>query len=540
MQKEEVTFDITKNKGREKAMYRKVFLCGLVVSLILAFLSGPCSSKGFHLGIISAVKEKIGELKEKTQEQTAEVTHYESTTAAGGIAQFTLENGETASVKAIDQRTGDPLSGIDAYLITNGVDGAYLLVDPGGEHAPRIVNAVSPAPASSEWIGLIREVCLAVYGRFTGDHPAELTVDRIPPGLNPYLVDTFFNWWRDSTFGEINFDLNEWISDFVVDKAVDFLLDISTPIGWAVGAWEIIQTIQYQYWATYYYNLNYEPSDECEIWHGKPNIFGYGFTAVVLVLPKDPPDPCTQTGSISGKVTDARTGEGLANVELALFPSTLDTWSQLNGSYLFSNVPVISNMQPPYYTITATKVGYDRNSVSDIQVYANTVTSNVNITLNPIVGPGGGEYRIVLTWGANPQDLDSHLWTPSIGGSTYHLYWITEDDYDDLSLPPYADLDLDVIISYGPETTTIGTVYSGTYTYAVHHYSGSGTLTTSEAAVKIYDEVGLIDSFAVPTTGSGVWWRVFTLDGSTGQITAINTITNDPPIAYTLIPSRSK
>ncbi len=136
------------------------------------------------------------------------------------------------------------------------------------------------------------------------------------------------------------------------------------------------------------------------------------------------------------------------------------------------------------------------------------------------------ELKIVLTWGQNPRDLDSHLWTPEVEGNTYHVcYW---QKYHDLTNPPYVMLDLDDTRSYGPETIWFERVYPGTYTYAVHHYSGIGELTTSNATVNVIDRYGVVATFYVPTTGSGRWWTVFEMSGATGEITPINTIGGSP------------
>ena len=39
----------------------------------------------------------------------------------------------------------------------------------------------------------------------------------------------------------------------------------------------------------------------------------------------------------------------------------------------------------------------------------------------------------------------------------------------------------------------------------------------------MYDSDGLNREFT-PPSGGGNWWRVFTLDGSTGNITPVNTL----------------
>ena len=131
------------------------------------------------------------------------------------------------------------------------------------------------------------------------------------------------------------------------------------------------------------------------------------------------------------------------------------------------------------------------------------------------------ELKIVLTWGETPLDLDSHLYTPLIDGLSYHIYYL---DKGTLSEVPYACLDIDDMSSYGPETIWIETFYPGTYIYKVYNFSGTESLTTSSASVSVIDRDGVIATFDVPTTGTGLWWTVFEIDGATMAITPINTI----------------
>ncbi|MFZ1398250.1 MAG: hypothetical protein WAS33_15200, partial [Candidatus Promineifilaceae bacterium] len=83
--------------------------------------------------------------------------------------------------------------------------------------------------------------------------------------------------------------------------------------------------------------------------------------------------------------------------------------------------------------------------------------------------------------------------------------------------------------SFGPETITIPQRVDGTYSYAVYDYDRTGQLPTSEAVVRVYDDTGLIETFPVPTTGTGTWWHVFDIDGATGAITPVNTLLNSAP-----------
>lgn len=134
-----------------------------------------------------------------------------------------------------------------------------------------------------------------------------------------------------------------------------------------------------------------------------------------------------------------------------------------------------------------------------------------------------------LTWGANPADLDSHLWIPSSG--PYHVYFANRGSGTAF---PMAFLDTDDVTSYGPETIAITQVYPGWYQYAVYHYSGSGSLNTSSAQVVVYWNGSPIRTFNVPTTGTGYWWYVFDFNGSTGEIATRNYITSTYPGLYKL------
>ncbi len=141
--------------------------------------------------------------------------------------------------------------------------------------------------------------------------------------------------------------------------------------------------------------------------------------------------------------------------------------------------------------------------------------------------------QFTLSWGENPRDLDSHLWTPSIISSAYHVYFV---DHGNSTSAPFADLDVDDQYSYGPEHITIYQSFPGTYTYSVYHWAGTGTLATSGASVSLLKPNGSVETFNVPTDTTGVgsnwWWNVCTIDGTTGEITPINTLTANPPIDF--------
>src|SRR5665811_1036008 len=128
------------------------------------------------------------------------------------------------------------------------------------------------------------------------------------------------------------------------------------------------------------------------------------------------------------------------------------------------------------------------------------------------------QYRIVLTWGAAPSDLDSHLWLPE--ATPYHVYYANQGT---TTAFPWAELDRDDTSSYGPETITLANVLAGTYSYAVYNYSGGSPLTSSGAVVELYRGSELLRSYSVPGGSDERWWQVFYL-ASDGTITDVNAL----------------
>lgn len=127
--------------------------------------------------------------------------------------------------------------------------------------------------------------------------------------------------------------------------------------------------------------------------------------------------------------------------------------------------------------------------------------------------------RIVLTWGAYPTDLDSHLWY-----SDQHIYWKDK-------VGVQANLDVDDRDGYGPETITINERKFGTdYYYSVHDYinresTHSEALSRSGATVFVYIGQSLVKTYYVPKNKIGNLWTVFKITGD-GEIEDINSFVN--------------
>lgn len=126
--------------------------------------------------------------------------------------------------------------------------------------------------------------------------------------------------------------------------------------------------------------------------------------------------------------------------------------------------------------------------------------------------------RIVLSWGRTPSDLDAHL---AYGSN--HIFWSNK-------LGSNANLDVDDVDSYGPETITINQRNNGQeYVFAVHDYSDlNDPLTTrlsySQAKVFVYIGESLVRTYYMNANGQqGNLWTVFKINGN-GEMQDINTI----------------
>lgn len=167
-------------------------------------------------------------------------------------------------------------------------------------------------------------------------------------------------------------------------------------------------------------------------------------------------------------------------------------------------------------------------------------TNTITVALSPSSGQTGGltsgQFRAILTWGQNPSDLDSHMTGP-ISGSTsrFHTYYANRSG----GTGSTCALDVDDTTSFGPETvtcpatSTTGSLVAGVYRYSVHHFSGSSTIGTSGASVRLEFGNGTVYTYTPPSTasyrGSGDVWTVFELTvGSTGSVSVapVNTVTN--------------
>ncbi len=81
------------------------------------------------------------------------------------------------------------------------------------------------------------------------------------------------------------------------------------------------------------------------------------------------------TGKISGKVTDAETGEPLLGINVVIQGTTQGAATGLDGTY------IIINIEPGTYTLVFSGVGYQKKTVTNVKV-SSDFTTNINIELS--------------------------------------------------------------------------------------------------------------------------------------------------------------
>ncbi|QMV42120.1 S-layer homology domain-containing protein [Cohnella cholangitidis] len=240
-----------------------------------------------------------------------------------------------------------------------------------------------------------------------------------------------------------------------------------------------------------------------------PGTTVYGFSGTIIDADDRP---------VAGVVIKFRRGLGNVTGEVV---ATAETNAQ--GKYSVA-------VSPGVYYGEVVKAGYLKTYVVGVSLSAGGYNTGQNATIVTI--PQAEEIRIVLSWGENPRDEDSHLLGPSVDGSTFHT-WYSDKEHT-VDGVKYADLDIDDVESYGPETTTIRQRVNGDYQFYVHHFSGISTLRKSGAKVEVYvgSATTPTKSYVIPTgEGAEIYWDVFqmNIDGANVTFTDRNVMTNTAP-----------
>ena len=224
---------------------------------------------------------------------------------------------------------------------------------------------------------------------------------------------------------------------------------------------------------------------------------------------------------IYGFTKDALTGEPLSGVGVQLFDAVTgkpipdqETVSEKTGFYALGG-----------FSLGRYIVRYEAKDHIPLEERTDFILMDLPRQINPVLSPllKETQFRVTLEWGASPRDLDAHLLGPGPSGKgSFHISWHNMHEFRNRHF-----LDIDDTDKFGPETITLGGLDRGTYTYTIHDYSNrearanTWNLANSQAIVRLYRGNSMIQKFAVPEM-EGNMWRVFTLNGRTGQVEIID------------------
>jgi hypothetical protein len=227
------------------------------------------------------------------------------------------------------------------------------------------------------------------------------------------------------------------------------------------------------------------------------------------------PLPPSGLGNIVGQVVDATDATPIAGATVTVESTGMTTSTDSSGNYSFNDVPAGTQ------TLQASAAGYVTATTSVDVIDGDTV--NKLIALSPVSTEA---ITAVLTWGANPADLDLHASGPDgMGGSgRFHAFFGNPTPVD------HVALDRDDTSSFGPETMSFkissvgGAFVAGTYRVWVHDFTnrlGTPQWGVSNAGVGFNGLSGQIAEYLVSTAvanqGGTVdpdddLWRVFQFD----------------------------
>lgn len=230
------------------------------------------------------------------------------------------------------------------------------------------------------------------------------------------------------------------------------------------------------------------------------------------------------SNSVQGEIRDAISGRPVGSVVVKLRKG----WGVRAGSYVVDSrrnvITAATNAMGEFafyvpagaYTAEISKDGYVTGYYNVISLDNNTAANKkTEMVISPVLSDD--EYRVVLTWGASPSDLDSHLIYYVDDVKTCHLNFNTTSiSYEGETL---AVLDRDDTSSYGPETVTItfkaDLVHDNTkFSYFVHDYSNqnstnSTAMSMSDATIHLYMGNTLYDTYHIQINKVATEWHVF-------------------------------
>ncbi|RAT97843.1 YfaP family protein [Brevibacillus sp. Leaf182] len=188
-----------------------------------------------------------------------------------------------------------------------------------------------------------------------------------------------------------------------------------------------------------------------------------------------------------------------------------------------SSVKVIHEMRPNSVTAIQEFQDYLKETITQAcleRSFDATVSkANVQVNANPAPLP----LRVTLTWGKQPKDLDLHL-TIVTSKSTASPVNVDYRSKGSSSVFPWAVLNKDEQVGFGPEEIQVFQYLPGVYHFHVNNYSNMPSLIQSEAKITIYLNGHPPIEIPCPVAGDSELWEVFSYDSVKDQLRIYNRI----------------
>jgi outer membrane receptor protein involved in Fe transport len=127
--------------------------------------------------------------------------------------------------------------------------------------------------------------------------------------------------------------------------------------------------------------------------------------------------PAGNTGKIAGEVKDGQTGEAIVGASVQILGTSMGAATNIDGYY------VILNVQPGTYTLSASGVGYNKKTVSNVQVSLDQTTT-IDFKLTSTVVEVGEEVVTVAERPLVQKDLTAS--TATVNGDQIAALPVTE------------------------------------------------------------------------------------------------------------------
>lgn len=226
---------------------------------------------------------------------------------------------------------------------------------------------------------------------------------------------------------------------------------------------------------------------------------------------------------IRGYLKNGTTGRLIANTELQSGNIKITFTNNANSQTVVAEIKSGSVYQveltPGTYTINTTLDNY----IQDSSIRTYTQASNeVNEFNTLLLSPKLNGWRFILSWNNKVTDLDLHLILPT----GENIFWGNL-----LSRDKKVQLDVDDQDGGGPETITINGEITGQLRLFSENYSKEYGFKAGEAVAKIYYNNNLLKTISVSNLNTeGSFWNIAKINGSTGEVTEINTASEIYPI----------